>query len=811
MEEVPEHILKVQNIFHDELDYKKPVNTYLTDTLQNHFIQSLKNEITKTGNYTESVNTILFNKNGSEYWFRKRDAVIFNITENRILDADETESLFNIPNTYKIIYNSEAITIDESKKIISEIFRLDAHPTLIEDEIPIEKLKEIYGDSNFNEIIIAPLSSKKTRNTIRVLKESKQKFIFLVPTKPLMYELSNDENIKLPCTTTSTSNSDIEKLLSDNLGIITYYDGFRNLNNYLKNKWEFILVVDEFHTLVLHSDFRNIIKEIMREMWNYKKIIQLSGTPYGCLTDAESFRITNFKYTSQKVRRFNYKIIPHQLTDNDPRIKFIDLIINHIRECQGKAIIFYNNKKIIADIKAALKLYAGIQDNEIVVYKSKDEDDYNSESSIDSPKLHNGIKIILTTSIIASGVSFMDEDFDSILIFNVDNFLDVFQLLGRPRKNKNVINVFDYISGLNNSKILNYSELLSSKIRLFKEVEHLFNTLLTVGSFDNSKTHYPDKIFINSMLQKFPMSFENDRIFITNLEMIYKNVMDVVSNFSFEYSDIRQWIFEQLGIYATIEQFQLATSVANINAINEEKKKIEGENLESILGLLINNSDEVITYCKSKNLINQKVIPLVKFKTKQSEDLIKPLKEIIHSKKGIINLFLILTQICEMPKNDAANFMRINNQNENKLINACKFIGLTNINAEEINNKDSYFAQKFDKFVERNSSKLFEIKDLQKQIKIYEKDSVLAKYYSTWPLIKLNGIYRFELKRTIKSKTNDAGTKYEITHQAYTKKINGIINHYKLGKEFEEPKGRAKRALSRFIQKIISYDVEISS
>jgi hypothetical protein len=313
------------------------------------------------------------------------------------------------------------------------------------------------------------------------------------------------------------------------------------------------------------------------------------------------------------------------------------------------------------------------------------------------------------------------------------------------------------------------------------------------------------------MLQKFPISFENDRIFKTNIEMIYKNVMDAVSNFSFEYSDIRKWIFEQLGIYATVEEFQLAPSVADINAINEEKQKVESENLEAILGLLINNSDELITYCKEKKLINQKVIPLLKFKSKQSADFIKPFKEIIHSKKGIINFFLILTQICEMPKNDAANFVRINHQSENKLINACKFIGLTNIKADKINFEDLYFAQKFDKFVERNASELFEIRVLQKQIKIYAEKSELAKYYSTWSMNKLNGIYRFELKKVNKSKTNAGGTKYKITHLVYSKKINGIISHYKLGKEFEKAKGRAKGALSRFIQKIVSYDVEILS
>ena len=801
MEEVPEHILRVQNIFHDELGYEKPVNTYLTDTLQNHFIQSLKNEITKTGNYTESVNTILFTKNNREYYFRKQDGEIFDVSKNTKLTPNEIESLFNIVIRYHKTLPPDKITLEESKEIISKMFQLDVHPTLIEDEIPIEKLKEICLDTENNDIIIGPLGSRKTRNTIAALKESKQKFIFLVPTIPLMNELSKDDNINLRVSTSSTSDAEIETILSDSLGVITYFDGFTKLNKYLKDKWDFILVVDEYHTLTLHSDFRKIVKEITREMWNYKKIIQLSGTPYGCLTDAESFKITNFKYASLKPRRFNYKIIPHKLTDRDPHVKFIDLIINHVRESQGKVIIFYNDKDIIDEIKVALKLYAGFQENEIAVFKSQDKDDYDSEDSLESIELDKVTKIILTTSIIASGVSFMADDYESILIFNVPNFLDVFQLLGRPRNNKNVINVFDFIPGLNEYKTVNYSELLSERIELFKNAEYFFNKLLTDGFLDNSYTHHPDKEFIQTLTKKIPLFSLHNNGFKADLEFVYNSVMEEVGKFSFEYPEIRKWIFEQLGVNATIEEFQEAPTVADRQAIKDEQNKIERDNLNSILELLKNNYDEVITYCKSKNLINKEIVPNLKYKSKESVESIEQHKQVLRTHKDTINLYLLLKQN-ELPVNNAINFIRINFDHNNKLLKACEFISLSKSVDAHSPGENKDFATGIDHFIQRLGSEPITLEDFKKKIKHYAGSSNLAKHFAAAPKICFAGVYEFKLYSGNEVKRQKNKSLYKIVWQPYNQKIDSIISYYKLGAQFKDGNNRTRRSFNSFIKNL---------
>lgn len=811
MEKIPEHIELIQNTFHDESYYGKPQPTNITDSLKIHFIRLLETEIFKIKGNINTLNTILFLKDGIHYCFRKNDGEIFNITENKRLKVKEIESLFNISLRYLNYVTPGGITIEESKIIMSELFHLDIPITLIEDEIPIEDLKNIYSDLSYNNIIIAPLGTKKTLNTIAALKELKHKFIYLVPTNPLMIQVSDNQDFKLPKIYGDTNCDEIIQGLDKNPGIITSFTGFEKINNCLNNKWDYVLVFDEIHTLVWHSNFRDIIRKVARNIWDYKKIIGLTGTPFGSITECESYKFYRFEFKHRPPQKFNYQIIPHKLPDKERKIKFIDYILHYTKDVRGKVIIFYNNKEELGNIRTALIKYNNKKENEIIILQSDKENGNNRNEKKFPSRFDKDIKIILTTSIIASGVNLLDKDYDSILIFDISNFFEVFQLIGRPRENKTIINVLDFVPGLNNSEIINYSDLLSDRIRLFKDTEYVFNNLNAIGYQDEIYKNYSNQKIIDNQINKISILYwDNDRI-NTDLELVYNSVMEEVGKFSSEYPEIRKWIFEQLGVNATIEEFQEVPAFADRTTIKDEQKKNEREDFISVLNLVINNPDEVITYCNSEKLINANIIPDPKYKLLESEEFIGQYKQVLHTHKGIINLFLFLSQICGMPKNDAAIFIRANQESENKLINACKFIGFTNINAGEINNEDSYFAQKFDTFVERNASKLFEIKDLQKQIKMYEKDSVLAKYYSTWPMIKLNGIYRFELKRTIKSKTNDAGTKYEITHQAYTKKINGIINHYKLGKEFEEPKGRAKRALSRFIQKIISYDVEISS
>lgn len=358
---------------------------------------------------------------------------IFNIIDFvRFVRPDDWE-IFLFNNFPEV--NLDSFAKERTDKDINQIFEFTGEEVkyntyLSEADAKIEKI--LSDEDNYN--IISDTGSGKTESIIKKLVEKKLKAVFLTPYESNSKQLK--EKYSIPAVYGDIKQEDVKTAIKSHNLIASTYDGLRKVLNSQISPEEFILIIDEAHNLVTHSNFRGYaLSNITSSMTDFKKVINITGTPEGVLNN--DYKNVRFVRNSPKQVIENYTILPVK------EMK-VDTCIEHIinNPVKGKVVVFRNSINNLEVIKEAL-MGKGIKEEEIQILNSREKEGDLYTSIIQEEKVPEKVKYVLTTSVISDGVNIINENIDSVYMLQCDNLLLLRQFLARFRKG--IKNVYDII------------------------------------------------------------------------------------------------------------------------------------------------------------------------------------------------------------------------------------------------------------------------------------------------------------------------------------------------------------------------------
>ena len=246
---------------------------------------------------------------------------------------------------------------EETSLSVSETFKLDTTPYKIEHALKLTDIKKILNNNeniNHNVIIISPPNTRKTSNVKKHLINKGQKFIFLAPLRFQVQQMSNDKKL---FAVKGGDKFDLTQKIKEHKFIITTYEYFKKLDELIRDKWNYYLVIDEYHKLISDSGFRTeALAYIYDNMFKYAKFIGLTGTPYGCINTSllrQNVKLIEIHNENKnKLIKDEYNIIQYIQHDNYGHSDF-SIFYHYIKKniSAGINVVFANNKYLLKENK----------------------------------------------------------------------------------------------------------------------------------------------------------------------------------------------------------------------------------------------------------------------------------------------------------------------------------------------------------------------------------------------------------------------------------------------------------------------------
>ena len=295
----------------------------------------------------------------------------------------------------------------------------------VEEQLTTEIAKQLI-QRNQKLLVDSPTGSGKTTSIMAAFKELASKkwcyYIFTAPTIILSEQIAAEHDV--PClngNTTNERNTITEKALQGERVFVSTYDKVSKLILYLKDgidyKWEgakseFVICIDEIHEFVGSYGYRyNAIDRLESITKLSSSLIALTGTPEFAFKDNFDSLIKintgNTKSPCEEFRVFTYNT-KTVTGETDANLEDA-MLINVIRELlnQTRVLAFINNKDRIKSIAKRLKS-EGIQ-VQLVTSDTKQSETYTSIAR--SKKISDDVQVVLTTSVLATGLS-IDNEFN---------------------------------------------------------------------------------------------------------------------------------------------------------------------------------------------------------------------------------------------------------------------------------------------------------------------------------------------------------------------------------------------------------------
>jgi len=137
-----------------------------------------------------------------------------------------------------------------------------------------EELKEII-QKDTNTLIIAPCGTGKTYTSINSIKANSEKFIFAVPNKVVKEQVGKEYDLSIVGGDYPTLK---EALKKGHTQIIACYEALTQSSFDTSLLRDFVLVIDEAHSLLLELHFRNNLR-LLELQKNAKRTLWLTATP----------------------------------------------------------------------------------------------------------------------------------------------------------------------------------------------------------------------------------------------------------------------------------------------------------------------------------------------------------------------------------------------------------------------------------------------------------------------------------------------------------------------------------------------------
>ena len=367
---------------------------------------------------------------------------------------DNWEELPELDHSYRDIdSNNFDSDIDDT---LENILQLDTcnYPVnpdkQLEGQLQQDDIKAIIHNPDWildNLIIISPPGSGKTSQIIDYLISKKKKFIFLVPLRLQVEQLPTKHDklgIYLPGKSKNASS-----VVDSEPFIVTTYNSFLKINELIKNKWEYYLIIDEFHKLISDSNYRTeSLAYIYYNMYLYQRFIGLTGTPFGCINKKlteKNVKLINIRFKTEfELIKKSYQLIRFQKNESNKE-ELNPLFYSYIKDNinEGINVVFVNNKGILNKLENQLRAENVIGKNQSKYISSDTKEDPEILEMFINSKVPEGCKLLLATSVMSTGINLNGSQFNNVFIYNESNLIEVIQFIYRFREGIN--RVFDFI------------------------------------------------------------------------------------------------------------------------------------------------------------------------------------------------------------------------------------------------------------------------------------------------------------------------------------------------------------------------------
>lgn len=548
--------------------------------------------------FTEETNFYKVEYNNSGYRISKKSGIwfgLFNVIDFvRFVRPDDWQKFMHDNFTDIVV---DRFALERTQKSIGEIFEFNGEEIKFKEYISEaeSKVKEILTDGN-NYNVIAFTGSGKTEALINKIKNEKIKAVYLTPYESNSKQL--EEKYKVPSVYGAINQKQVKDFLRSNNLIVSTYDGLSKILNCSILTEEYVLLIDEAHNLVTHSNFRSrALDLIVQNMDQFKKIINITGTPEGVLNN--DFK--NVKFVKENATSIisKYSILMSGQRSDEACVEHI---LNH--KNKGKTVIFRNSIKTLETIAEGL-ISGGIIKEKIKILSSQEKEGKLYESIIKDEQIPGSIKYVLTTSVISDGVNILNQNISAVYMLESFDLIQHRQFLARFRKG--VENVYDIIlKPEKNLADLSWIDLpveLKRIITLYEMIAIEKNNYLNKMGLIKNKARtnflYKSTGSINQELNYLRLNGLVQKVEV-NIQLLTLNMLNELHKVAFNNIQKRkEYIDHFLGIESIVEE---TDPRHDLSAEREKVKKRAEENRKKLLSLLEKKPvDTVTAYLKRQN------------------------------------------------------------------------------------------------------------------------------------------------------------------------------------------------------------------
>ena len=543
--------------------------------------------------------------------------------DNRIEDLDGYLTELN-----SSLNESETDKYDEvqAEDALKEFFNIRSETENITDRyLPKEFIIKYVNDITHNHILIAPTNTGKTSTLIEYLKSQNIKFIYLVPLRFLAKQVAIKYDIKLYLggikdKKSAAVNREVAQATIKNcLPLITTYDSFiGTIHDLIRDKFNWVLVIDEYHKLISDSGFRNTqLVKLNKLKRNYKKFIGLTGTPYGAIdTDnlrKENVKVIDFVFNAfkQKVQNYNLIYADAVITTEKHLKLFASYVIRNIRK--GISIIYINNKLHLNNL-FELIFVKDIKNLTMKKYTADTKEDPELEKAVELENfnINEGEKLLIfTTSVLSTGINFINQNFSDLYVFHENNLIELIQLINRFRKG--IERVHDFVIKNIKTEVINYYTTLSQRLTMFYRINEEINQMLEYNILERSFVSRSEFGNNKSMLDDSSLLFVDNESIVNSLYIYYRVLNEfhkqIYNRPTLRKEYLEKYRFENIEII-NLEELNLNQIAEDENFRNNllnkfiDNKDYFIENYKTSLDNIDYNNEPLLSYLKHQKMVD---------------------------------------------------------------------------------------------------------------------------------------------------------------------------------------------------------------
>ncbi len=332
-----------------------------------------------------------------------------------------------------------------------------------------------------------------------------------------------------------------------------------------------------------------------------RKFIGLTGTPYGCvnydlLENHSNTKVVLFRNASKQAIDTNYNIIqyvPDSRKVNGQESLFQHLKSNHPQN--GISVVFINDIIKTAELEQRLVEDKIVESDQVLRLNAKNVEDTKAAEMIVNQEIPSGIRIVISTSVMSTGINIKGEKIDNIYILYEPNLIEIIQFVFRFRNG--VKNIYDFIPTKENTN----EDLIDFK-RCYYETESVLNKTV-----EGMNKYFP----INS--RKFwasskrngenifgPYIYLNDSVIQVDRNRLQWNILQLLHSICYGIGTHRENYLRMYGFNSFNQEIDRTDySLESDNPYSRLLKSEIEIKKQEIANLILENPPEVVTFFKS--------------------------------------------------------------------------------------------------------------------------------------------------------------------------------------------------------------------